>query len=277
MKNTNNPYNKPMLTAGILTIVLGIILGVITIIINLNKYINNINQYTEENKYTIEAKIAENDNNYNLYVDEIKSLNEDKQLYQRELANLSKNNYDSKEYKEIEQKITAITDRLEELEQLKYSSLTEKNRLRKEYNKVLKVLDEKESAKSLVKCYLVGFAIIIVTINAGAYFIHLAFKPDTDDVILKNQIKIDKEYEEKLLQLQRNTLNATKASTSKKDTSASQVEEAKNISNKPKNNSQQTSKRKNYSNSNRTYNRDNTSKKNNNVKTNKSNKKDTTK
>ena len=69
MQSTNNPYNKPMLMAVILTIVLGIILGVITIIINLNKYVNNINRYTEENKYTIKAKITENDNNYNSYVD----------------------------------------------------------------------------------------------------------------------------------------------------------------------------------------------------------------
>lgn len=276
MQSTNNPYNKPMLMAGILTIVLGIILGVITIIINLNKYVNNINQYTEENKYTIEAKITENDNNYNSYVDEIKSLNEDKQLYQKELASL-KNNYDSEKYKELEQKIAAITDRLEELEQLKYSSLTEKNKLRKEYNEVLKVLDEKESTKSLVKCYLVGFAIIIVTINAGAYFIHLAFKPDTDDVILKNQIKINKEYEAKLLQLQKNTLDQTKESLLENSKSTSQVEEQKNFSNKPKSNNQQPSKRKNYNNSNRTYNRNNTSKKNNNSKTNTLNKKDTTK
>lgn len=276
MQSTNNPYNKPMLMAGILTIVLGIILGVITIIINLNKYVNNINQYTEENKYTIEAKITENDNNYNSYVDEIKSLNEDKQLYQKELASL-KNNYDSEKYKELEQKIAAITDRLEELEQLKYSSLTEKNKLRKEYNEVLKVLDEKESTKSLVKCYLVGFAIIIVTINAGAYFIHLAFKPDTDDVILKNQIKINKEYEAKLLQLQKNTLDQTKESLLENSKSTSQVEEQKNFSNKPKSNNLQSSKRKNYNNSNRTYNRNNTSKKNNNSKTNTLNKKDTTK
>ena len=113
MQSTNNPYNKTMLMAGILTIVLGIILGVITIIINLNKYVNNINRYTEENKYTIEAKITENDNNYNSYVDEIKSLNEDKLLYQKELATFSKKDYVSKEYKEIEQKITNINAKLE--------------------------------------------------------------------------------------------------------------------------------------------------------------------
>ena len=276
MQSTNNPYNKSMLIAGILTIILGIILGVITIMINLSKYINNINQYTIENKYTIESQMLENDNNYNAYVSETKSLNEDKQLYQKELASL-KNNFDSKEYKELEQKIKSINTRLEELEQLKYSSLTEKNKLRKEYNEVLKVLDEKESTKSLVKCYLVGFAIIIVTINAGAYFIHLAFKPDTDDVILKNQIKINKEYEAKLLQLQKNTLDQTKESLLENSKSTSQVEEPKNISNKPKSNNQQPSKRKNYNNSNRTYNRNNTCKKNNNSKTNTLNKKDTTK
>ena len=275
MQSTNNPYNKPMLMAGILTIVLGIILGVITIIINLNKYVNNINRYTEENKYTIEAKITENDNNYNSYVDEIKSLNEDKLLYQKELATFSKNDYVSKEYKEIEQKITNINAKLEELEQLKYSSLTEKNKLRKEYNEVLKVLDEKESTKSLVKCYLVGFAIIIVTINAGAYFIHLAFKPDTDDVILKNQIKIDKEYEAKLLQLQKNTIDTTKESTLENKSSASQPEVKKDTSNKS--NNKQSTKKKNYNNSNRTYNRNNNSKKNNNPKVNTLDKKDTTK
>lgn len=275
MQSTNNPYNKPMLIAGILTIVLGIILGVITIIINLNKYVNNINQYTEKNKYTIEAKITENDNNYNSYVDEIKSLNEDKLLYQRELASFSKNDYGSKEYKEIEQKITNINARLEELEQLKYSSLTEKNKLRKEYNEVLRVLDEKESTKSLVKCYLVGFAIIIVTINAGAYFIHLAFKPDVDDVILKNQIKIDKEYEKKLLQLQKNTIDNKKESVVENKIPASQPEVKKDTINKS--NNKQSTKKKNYNNSNRTYNRNNNSKKNNNHKVNTLNKKDTTK
>lgn len=275
MQSTNNPYNKPMLIAGILTIVLGIILGVITIIINLNKYVNNINQYTEKNKYTIEAKITENDNNYNSYVDEIKSLNEDKLLYQRELASFSKNDYGSKEYKEIEQKITNINARLEELEQLKYSSLTEKNKLRKEYNEVLKVLDEKESTKSLVKCYLVGFAIIIVTINAGAYFIHLAFKPDVDDVILKNQIKIDKEYEKKLLQLQKNTIDNKKESVVENKIPASQPEVKKDTINKS--NNKQSTKKKNYNNSNRTYNRNNNSKKNNNHKVNTLDKKDTTK
>lgn len=275
MQSTNNPYNKPMLMAGILTIVLGIILGVITVIINLNKYVNNINQYTEKNKYTIEAKITENDNNYNSYVDEIKSLNEDKLLYQKELAAFSKNDYGSKEYKEIEQKITSINARLEELEQLKYSSLTEKNKLRKEYNEVLKVLDEKESTKSLVKCYLVGFAIIIVTINAGAYFIHLAFKPDVDDVILKNQIKIDKEYEKKLLQLQKNTIDNKKESVVENKVPASQPEVKKDTINKS--NNKQSTKKKNYNNSNRTYNRNNNSKKNNNHKVNTLDKKDTTK
>ncbi|MDY5874198.1 MAG: hypothetical protein SPK36_05380 [Bacilli bacterium] len=275
MQSTNNPYNKTMLMAGILTIVLGIILGVITIIINLNKYVNNINRYTEENKYTIEAKITENDNNYNSYVDEIKSLNEDKLLYQKELATFSKKDYVSKEYKEIEQKITNINAKLEELEQLKYSSLTEKNKLRKEYNEVLEVLAEKESAKSLVKCYLVGFAIIIVTINAGAYFIHLAFKPDIDDVILKNQIKIDKEYEEKLLQLQKNTLDKKKESIVENKIPASQSEVKQNTSNKS--NNKQSPKKKNYNNSNKTYNRNNNFKKNNNPKANTLDKKDTTK
>ena len=265
MQSTNNPYNKPMLMAGILTIVLGIILGVITIIINLNKYVNNINRYTEENKYTIEAKITENDNNYNSYVDEIKSLNEDKLLYQKELATFSKNDYVSKEYKEIEQKITNINAKLEELEQLKYSSLTEKNKLRKEYNEVLEVLAEKESTKSLVKCYLVGFAIIIVTINAGAYFIHLAFKPDVDDVILKNQIKIDKEYEKKLLQLQKNTIDNKKESVVENKVPASQPEVKKDTINKS--NNEQSTKKKNYNNS----------KKNNNHKVNTLDKKDTTK
>ena len=266
MQSTNNPYNKSMLIAGILTIVLGIILGVITIMINLSKYINNINQYTIENKYTIESQMLENNNNYNAYVSETKSLNEDKQLYQKELASL-KNNFDSKEYKELEQKIKNINTRLEELEQLKYSSLTEKNKLRKEYTTVLKVLDEKESAKSLVKCYLVGFAIIIVTINAGAYFIHLAYKPDTDDVILKNQIRIDKEYEEKLLQLQKNTIDTTKENKE----SLKQPEVTSKIKNKPKNNNSQSSKKKMSNNSNRTYNRNSSS------KTNTSNKKNTTK
>ena len=46
-----------------------------------------------------------------------------------------------------------------------------------------------------------GFAIILVTVNAGAYFIHLAFQPDLDDIILKNQLKIDKERERKEIEV----------------------------------------------------------------------------
>ena len=269
MQSTNNPYNKTMLMAGILTIVLGIILGVITIIINLNKYVNNINRYTEENKYTIEAKITENDNNYNSYVDEIKSLNEDKLLYQKELATFSKKDYVSKEYKEIEQKITNINAKLEELEQLKYSSLTEKNKLRKEYNEVLEVLAEKESAKSLVKCYLVGFAIIIVTINAGAYFIHLAFRPDADDVILNQQMKINKEYEEKLLTLKNmnnnkelknsNTYKDIAEMPKKKDNQASGNSKIDNSTNNINNKS---TNKKNYHNNSKNYNHSNGPRKN---------------
>ena len=107
--------------------------------------------------------------------------------------------------------------------------------------------------------------IIIVTINAGAYFIHLAFKPDIDDVILKNQIKIDKEYEEKLLLLQKNTLDKKKESIVENKIPASQSEVKQNTSNKS--NNKQSTKKKNYNNF----------KKNNNPKANTLDKKDTTK
>ena len=100
----------------------------------------------------------------------------------------------------------------------------------------------------------------------------LSFKPDVDDVILKNQIKIDKEYEEKLLQLQKNTLDKKKESIVENKIPASQSEVKQNTSNKS--NNKQSTKKKNYNNSNRTYNR---FKKNNNHKVNTLDKKDTTK
>lgn len=201
MQKTNNLSNKSLLITGILTIVLGLILGIITIILNLNKYISNINSYNEENKVAIEIEIKENDEIYNKYVEETKELNQLKQNYQKELSELSKTSNNFSRYLELENEISSINTKLEELEQLKYSSLTEKNNLRKKYNEIVKILEEKESPKKLIKCYLVGFAIILVTVNTGAYFIHLAFQPDLDDIILKNQLKIDKEREQKEIEI----------------------------------------------------------------------------
>ncbi len=269
MQKTNNPYNKSLLNVGILTIVLGITLGVVTIIINLHKYVNNINKYSDENKYILEVEIAENDNNYTQYIDEQKSLNADKQNYQKELAEISKNSNDSEQKAKLEGKIADINIRLEELEQLKYSSLTEKNKLRKEYNEVIKTLDEKTKPKALIKCYLVGFAIILVTINCGAYFIHLAFRPDADDVILNQQMKINKEYEEKLLTLKNmnnnkelktsNTSKAIAEMPKKKDSQASGNSKMNNSTNNINNKS---TNKKNYHNNSKNYNHSNSPRKN---------------
>lgn len=206
MQKTNNLSNKSLLITGILTIVLGLFLGILTILLNLNKYITNINNYTEENKITIEASIKENEDEYNKYVEEIKELNQKKQLYQKELSELPKTSNNSSKYLELENNIFSINTKIEELEQLKYSSLTKKNTLRNKYNEIVTALEEKESPKKLIKCYLVGFAIILVTVNAGAYFIHLSFQPDLDDIILKNQQKIDKERELKLPNLEESVI-----------------------------------------------------------------------
>ena len=269
MQKTNNPYNKSLLNVGILTIVLGITLGVVTIIINLHKYVNNINKYSDENKYILEVEIAENDNNYTQYVDEQKSLNTDKQKYQKELAEISKNSNDSEQKAKLEGKIADINIRLEELEQLKYSSLTEKNKLRKEYNEVIKTLDEKTKPKALIKCYLVEFAIILVTINCGAYFIHLAFRPDAYDVILNQQMKINKEYEEKLLTLKNmNNNKELKNSNTSKDIAEmpkkkdSQVSGNSKIDNSTNNINTKSTNKKNYHNNSKNYNHSNGPRKN---------------
>lgn len=197
MQSTNNPYNKSLLVAGIVTVIVGLILGIGTIILNLNKYLANLNKYTSDDKIALEAKMSSNDSEYDNYVKEIDSLKIEKQTLQNELAELPKTSNNSTKYLELEQKINSINSRLEELEKLKYSNLTEKNNLRKNYNEVVACLEEKDSPKGIIKCYLVGFAIIIVTITTSAYLIHLAFQPDADDLILKKQLEIDNAYNKK--------------------------------------------------------------------------------
>ena len=191
MQNTNNPYNKSYLVAGITTIIIGIILGIGAIMFNLNKYLTDVNKYTYNDKIALERKMTSNDTEYDNYVTKIESLKIEKQTLQKELSELPKTSNNSTKYLELEKKIDTINSGLEELEKLKYSSLTEKNNLRKNYNEVLEYLERKDSPKGIIKCYLAGFAIIIVSITTSAYLIHLAFQPDTDDLILKKQLEID--------------------------------------------------------------------------------------
>lgn len=200
MQNTNNPYNKSYLVAGITTIIIGLVLGIGVIMFNLNKYLTNVNKYTSNDKIALEREMTSNDTEYDSYVTEIESLKIEKQTLQKELSELPKTSNNSTKYLELEKKIDTINTRLEELEKLKYSSLTKKNNLRKNYNEVLDYLEKKDSPKGIIKCYLVGFAIIIVSITTSAYLIHLAFQPDEDYLVLKKQLEID---------------NANKKSTSK--------------------------------------------------------------
>ena len=191
MQNTNNPYNKSYLVAGITTVIIGIVLGIGVIIFNLNKYLTDVNKYTYNDKIALERKMTSNDTEYDNYVTKIESLKIEKQTLQKELSELPKTSNNSTKYLELEKKIDTINSGLEELEKLKYSSLTEKNNLRKNYNEVLDYLERKDSPKGIIKCYLAGIAIIIVSITTSAYLIHLAFQPDTDDLILKKQLEID--------------------------------------------------------------------------------------
>ena len=134
---------------------------------------------------------------------------------------------------------------------------------------MIKTLDEKTKPKALIKCYLVGFAIILVTINCGAYFIHLAFRPDADDVILNQQMKINKEYEEKLLTLKNmNNNKELKNSNTSKDTvempkkKDSQVSGNSKIDNSTNNINNKSTNKKNYHNNSKNYNHSNGPRKN---------------
>ena len=131
---------------------------------------------------------------------------------------------------------------------------------------MIKTLDEKTKPKALIKCYLVGFAIILVTINCGAYFIHLAFRPDADDVILNQQMKINKEYEEKLLTLK--NMNNNKELKNSKDIAEmpkkkdNQASGNSKIDNSTNNINNKSTNKKNYHNNSKNYNHSNGPRKN---------------
>ena len=134
---------------------------------------------------------------------------------------------------------------------------------------MIKTLDEKTKPKALIKCYLVGFAIILVTINCGAYFIHLAFRHDADDVILNQQMKINKEYEEKLLTLKNmNNNKELKNSNPSKNIAEmpkkkdSQVSGNSKIDNSTNNINTKSTNKKNYHNNSKNYNHSNGPRKN---------------
>lgn len=279
MQSTNNPYNKSLLVAGIMTVIIGLVLGIGTIILNLNKYLTNINKYSSEDKIALEEKMSTNDTEYDNYVTEIESLKIEKQTIQKELSELPKTSNNSTKYLELEKKIDTINSRLEELEKLKYSSLTEKNNLRKNYNEVLECLSEKESPKGIIKCYLVGFAIIIVSITTSAYLIHLAFQPDADDLILKRQLEIDnankKNDNEALAEATDKVLaemSSTKEVSAEKEKTPS-MDANSSKSNTSKKTSSSKSKRATSKNHNNYKNNKTTSKNNNYRRTNQNNKK----
>lgn len=280
MQNTNNPYNKSYLVAGITTVIIGIVLGIGAIMFNLNKYLTDVNKYTYNDKIALERKMASNDTEYDNYVTKIESLKIEKQTLQKELSELPKTSNNSTKYLELEKKIDTINSGLEELEKLKYSSLTEKNNLRKNYNEVLDYLERKDSPKGIIKCYLAGFAIIIVSITTSAYLIHLAFQPDTDDLILKKQLEIDnanKKSTSEVLEEATNKVLAEMSSTkevfqeTKKNLSSVSNSSSKLKTNASKNhnnykNNKTTSKNNNYHRSNQNNKKSYNSKKVNNSK-----------
>lgn len=280
MQNTNNPYNKSYLVAGITTVIIGIVLGIGAIMFNLNKYLTDVNKYTYNDKIALERKMTSNDTEYDNYVTKIESLKIEKQTLQKELSELPKTSNNSTKYLELEKKIDTINSGLEELEKLKYSSLTEKNNLRKNYNEVLDYLERKDSPKGIIKCYLVGFAIIIVSITTSAYLIHLAFQPDTDDLILKKQLEIDnanKKNTSEVLEEATNKVLAEMSSTkevfqeTKKTLSSVSNSSSKLKTNTSKNhtnykNNKTTSKNNNYYRSNQNNKKSSNSKKVNNYK-----------
>lgn len=280
MQNTNNPYNKSHLVAGITTIIIGIVLGIGAIMFNLNKYLTDVNKYTYNDKIALERKMTSNDTEYDNYVTKIESLKIEKQTLQKELSELPKTSNNSTKYLELEKKIDTINSGLEELEKLKYSSLTEKNNLRKNYNEVLDYLERKDSPKGIIKCYLAGFAIIIVSITTSAYLIHLAFQPDTDDLILKKQLEIDnanKKNTSEVLEEATNKVLDEMSSTkevfqeTKKTLSSDSNSSSKLKTNTSKNhnnykNNKTTSKNNNYHRSNQNNKKSSNSKKVNNYK-----------
>lgn len=278
MQNTNNPYNKSYLVAGITTVIIGIVLGIGVIMFNLNKYLTDVNKYTYNDKIALERKMTSNDTEYDNYVTKIESLKIEKQTLQKELSELPKTSNNSTKYLELEKKIDTINSGLEELEKLKYSILTEKNNLRKNYNEVLDYLERKDSPKGIIKCYLAGFAIIIVSITTSAYLIHLAFQPDTDDLILKKQLEIDnanKKSTSEVLEEATNKVLAEMSSTkevfqeTKKTLSSVSNSSSKLKTNTSKNhnnykNNKTTSKNNNYHRSNQNNKKSSNSKKVNN-------------
>lgn len=280
MQNTNNPYNKSYLVAGITTVIIGIVLGIGAIMFNLNKYLTDVNKYTYNDKIELERKMTSNDTEYDNYVTKIESLKIEKQTLQKELSELPKTSNNSTKYLELEKKIDTINNGLEELEKLKYSSLTEKNNLRKNYNEVLDYLERKDSPKGIIKCYLAGFAIIIVSITTSAYLIHLAFQPDTDDLILKKQLEIDnanKKNTSEVLEEATNKVLAEMSSTkevfqeTKKTLLSDSNSSSKIKTNTSKNhnnykNNKTTSKNNNYHRSNQNNKKSSNSKKVNNPK-----------
>ena len=222
-EKARRPYNKSMLVGGISLILIGLILGICIILFNLNTYANTISKYTESDKIAVEKEITLNDENYNYYVEKSKELTATKQKYQREIAKLHQDEIENEKYLELDAKITEITKDIEEVDSKKYASVAKKNQLRQEYEKIESALNAKENPFGLVKCYIIGLVIIIITLIGGACLINYSFQPDMDEIILNNQKRIDAEFNKT------NKSKTSRATSSKpsKATSANKLANAK--------------------------------------------------
>ena len=222
-EKARRPYNKSMLVGGISLILIGLILGICIILFNLNTYANTISKYTESDKIAVEKEITLNDENYNYYVEKSKELTATKQKYQREIAKLHQDEIGNEKYLELDAKITEITKNIEEVDSKKYASVAKKNQLRQEYEKIESALNAKENPFGLIKRYIIGLVIIIITLIGGACLINYSFQPDMDEIILNNQKRIDAEFNKT------NKSKTSRATSSKpsKATSANKLANAK--------------------------------------------------
>jgi len=188
MKDKKHPTNKIFVILSVFVMLFGILVGTILIFSELDKYFNSISKYTEQDKVVLENTIKDNEEKYNEYLEQIQSLTKEKEQYQFLLSDLKNT---SAEYILYQEKISEISKELETLDSEKYTTLSEKNNLQKEYINVIEALNKKENSYYLISCYFLGFIVIIGGIIIGIVLLSKAYKPDFDDIILEQQKKID--------------------------------------------------------------------------------------
>lgn len=220
-KKNKRPTNKLLVILSVFVMLFGVLIGTMVIFTDLDKYFNSISKYAEQDKLVLENSISENEELYNNYIEEIKSLNKEKERYQNLLLETKST---SSEYIIYQEKISEINTSLETLDSKKYATLSEKNNLQKEYIKVVEALDKKENSYYLISCYFLGFIVIIGGIILGMIFLHKAYLPDTDDIILEQQQKIDEMH--KKPSKKRNTTKKVSSSEDNKPTSTKLKEKA---------------------------------------------------